>query len=233
MSDTLMIYCGPADTSGKRIVIAKLDTREHRDRFDVDNSFQRQKFRQHVIGKFGLDESAHEFIETEIVRAADAEDESPSQLFTPQVISMAAIQELQTDWFWDGYIPAGAITMLDGDPEEGKSQIVIDLAARSSRGDCMPPDSSPDGIYEPGNSLIIQGEDDPARTTKARLRAAARQHGTRSFPADAEVYRQRRRTISAIAAGHAVCRTGDRRQENQIHSDRCSIGVHRRKDFPE
>jgi hypothetical protein len=37
-------------------------------------------------------------------------------------------------WLWPGRIPAGNLTMFDGDPGVGKSTIAIDLAARISAG---------------------------------------------------------------------------------------------------
>ncbi len=44
------------------------------------------------------------------------------------------VEDVSLRWLWQGRIPLGAITMLDGDPELGKSLITIDLAARATRG---------------------------------------------------------------------------------------------------
>ena len=44
-----------------------------------------------------------------------------------------------TDWLWEKYIPAGAVTILEGDPGVGKTMVLCDIAARVSRG-FLPPD---------------------------------------------------------------------------------------------
>jgi predicted ATP-dependent serine protease len=36
-------------------------------------------------------------------------------------------------WLWPGRIPAGKLTVLDGDPGLGKSTLLCELAARISR----------------------------------------------------------------------------------------------------
>ena len=41
-------------------------------------------------------------------------------------------------WLWPGFVPRGKLTLLDGDPNLGKSLITIDLAARLSRGGPLP-----------------------------------------------------------------------------------------------
>ncbi len=71
-------------------------------------------------------------------------------------------------WLWPGYIPFGKITVLDGNPSQGKSTAALDLAARLSVGGRLP-----DGATcEPGNSIIMSGEDGPADTIRPRLEVA-------------------------------------------------------------
>src|SRR5437870_4013905 len=41
-------------------------------------------------------------------------------------------------WLWPGWIPAGKLTVLDGDPGVGKSLLIMDLAARVSTTGVMP-----------------------------------------------------------------------------------------------
>ena len=59
--------------------------------------------------------------------------------FTPEPI----------DWLWERYIPAGAVTVLEGDPGVGKTLLLCDLAARVSRG-FLAPDRNP-AFDEPGH----------------------------------------------------------------------------------
>ena len=41
-------------------------------------------------------------------------------------------------WIWKGRIPAGKVTMLDGDPGLGKSTITTDLTARVTTASAFP-----------------------------------------------------------------------------------------------
>jgi AAA domain len=72
-------------------------------------------------------------------------------------------------WLWPGFVPRGQLTLLDGDPNLGKSLTTIDLAARLSRG--LPfADGTPGGT--PTRTLIVQAEDGTASTLVPRLLAA-------------------------------------------------------------
>jgi hypothetical protein len=72
-------------------------------------------------------------------------------------------------WLWPGYIPKGKLTILDGDPNLGKSLTTLDLAARWSRGQTFPDGAGAGTI---GRTLIIQVEDGTADTVLPRLQAA-------------------------------------------------------------
>jgi hypothetical protein len=61
------------------------------------------------------------------------------------------------------------LSLLDGDPEMGKSLLTIDLIARLSRGAPMP-DGSPGG--PPCTSILLSAEDDAADTIRPRAEAA-------------------------------------------------------------
>lgn len=69
------------------------------------------------------------------------------------------------EWFWPGRILFGKLTMFDGDGGLGKSTIMLDLAARLSRG--LP---LPDGTtHEPAGSLLLMAEDGAGDTILPRL----------------------------------------------------------------
>src|SRR5579859_5143297 len=56
-------------------------------------------------------------------------------------INVRKASEVDVDkirWIWPSYIPQGKLTILAGDPGQGKSQISLDIAARISRSDRMP-----------------------------------------------------------------------------------------------
>lgn len=169
--DQIQVKVGQVEDRNRRKVVVTLGALQHVDRFDIDQQFTRAKWRDAVISKLGLDDAAHEFLESEIFKSAIRADES-IDLWQPTVVSLDQVEPLQTHWFWEQYIPSGAITVLDGDPGLGKSQLTVDLAARKSRGDSMPPATAPDGTFAKRGTLILNAEDDPARTLRPRLDAA-------------------------------------------------------------
>ena len=76
------------------------------------------------------------------------------------------ISPVRVDWLWYPYIAYGKITVLQGNPGDGKSHVGIQLAAAlSSRG------SLPDGIRLPSEEHVIYqcAEDGLADTIKPRL----------------------------------------------------------------
>lgn len=79
------------------------------------------------------------------------------------------ITRARVDWLWPGRLPVGKLVMLDGDPDQGKSTLALDLAARISAGRPMP-----DG-HETGRSagvLVLSAEDGLEDTIAPRLAAA-------------------------------------------------------------
>lgn len=73
------------------------------------------------------------------------------------------------EWLWYPYIPLGKLTVIQGDPGEGKSTFVLNLVARLTFGQPMP-----DG-YKPGGRRVAIyqcAEDGMADTIKPRLQQA-------------------------------------------------------------
>ena len=89
---------------------------------------------------------------------------------TARIIFVSAVEPRPVEWVWPGRVPAGTITVLDGDPGLGKSFVTLDSTARITRGRAMPPDSG-DGASTPANVLLMNAEDDLARTIRPRLEA--------------------------------------------------------------
>lgn len=71
-------------------------------------------------------------------------------------------------WLWPGRLALGKLTMFDGDPEMGKSLVALDLAARLTSGRPFP---GCDVAPQPGNVIILHGEDDAEDTVVPRLQA--------------------------------------------------------------
>lgn len=80
-----------------------------------------------------------------------------------------SVREQEVEWLWYPYIPYGKLTLLEGDPGEGKSTLMIQIASLLTNGKKMP-DGYPVRIAE---TVIYQcNEDDVADTIKPRLKAA-------------------------------------------------------------
>lgn len=69
-------------------------------------------------------------------------------------------------WLWYPYIPCGKITIVQGDPGEGKSTFVHALSAILTRGDPLP---FTDGKREPVNVVYQNIEDDASDTVMPRF----------------------------------------------------------------
>ncbi len=75
-------------------------------------------------------------------------------------------------WLWEGRIPLGNITVLDGDPGLGKSVFTTDLAARVTVGRAFP-DGAPCGVEAGGAGVVmLNAEDSFSSTVGPRFDAA-------------------------------------------------------------
>ncbi len=83
-------------------------------------------------------------------------------------ILLADVEPEVVEWLWPGRIPYGKVSIIDGDPGQGKSALSIDLAARITRGREWPDGGRPD----PGGAVICSAEDGLADTIRPRLDAA-------------------------------------------------------------
>jgi hypothetical protein len=70
-------------------------------------------------------------------------------------------------WLWPGRIPLGKLTILDGNPDLGKSLLSLDWCARLSTGRPFPDSKT---ICEPAGALVLSAEDDPGDTIVPRLK---------------------------------------------------------------
>ena len=52
----------------------------------------------------------------------------------------------EVDWLWYPYIPLGKLTVIQGDPGDGKSTFVVNLVALLTRGMPMPESSPKYGV---------------------------------------------------------------------------------------
>lgn len=81
----------------------------------------------------------------------------------------SSVTQRKVEWLWYPYIPYGKLTILQGDPGEGKSTFMLNIAALLTRGKEMP-----DGfrVPEPQRVVYQTAEDNLSDTVKPRLVAA-------------------------------------------------------------
>lgn len=95
---------------------------------------------------------------------------------TPRVTSLDSVcasdvNEKPLRWLWSRYIPMGKASIVDGEPDKGKSQVLLDLAARVTQGQEMP-DGSRCQLGGSVDVVIMSSEDDIEDTIVPRLRLA-------------------------------------------------------------
>lgn len=87
-----------------------------------------------------------------------------------KLVHMEDVVSKEVEWLWYPYIPYGKITIIEGDPGEGKTTLVLKLAAALSRGLPLPCDD--DKEYEPIHIIYQTAEDGIEDTIKPRLEKA-------------------------------------------------------------
>ena len=86
-----------------------------------------------------------------------------------KIIKMSEIQSQEIEWLWFPFIPYGKLTIIQGDPGDGKTTLVLNLAAKLSKGEALDKDMD---IKEPIIVIYQTAEDGLADTVKPRLELA-------------------------------------------------------------
>ena len=89
------------------------------------------------------------------------------------LINMADVEATEVKWLWYPYIPYGKVTIIQGDPGEGKTTLILNLAALLSKGEKLPESEEKS---EPINIIYQTAEDGLSDTVKPRLMAANAKH---------------------------------------------------------
>lgn len=87
-----------------------------------------------------------------------------------KLIHMEDVISKEVSWLWYTYIPFGKITIIEGDPGEGKTTLVLKIAALLSKG--LPLPCTDDIPYEPMSVIYQTAEDGLEDTIKPRLEQA-------------------------------------------------------------
>ncbi|MBR5513765.1 MAG: AAA family ATPase [Ruminococcus sp.] len=84
-----------------------------------------------------------------------------------QILCMEDVISTKTEWLWEPYIPLGKITIIQGDPGEGKTTLMLSIATVLSRGILPGTEES----KEPYNVIYLNAEDGYNDTIKPKLEA--------------------------------------------------------------
>jgi hypothetical protein len=94
-------------------------------------------------------------------------DESKVRL---NVVRLSDVQPEEVQWLWKPYLPIGKVTLLEGDPESGKSYLSLAIAAHVTNGHGLPAyGTQPSEKRTARNVLLLTGEDGTADTVVPRL----------------------------------------------------------------
>jgi len=86
-----------------------------------------------------------------------------------KMIKMSDVQSQEIEWLWYPFIPYGKLTIVQGDPGDGKTTLVLNIAAKLSKGEGLEEDMK---VPEPMNIIYQTAEDGLADTVKPRLETA-------------------------------------------------------------
>ena len=145
------------------------------------DTIARALFAEHV------DPMAHgaEYTEVEALRSAKSVASYPVGKVPPSVryggstlvtsgagslVALSTVVMTAIDYLWKPRVAIGMLTIVEGDPGIAKSTSTLDWAARVTVGAAWPDGAS--GDTEPGDVILLNGEDDLGSVIKPRLLAA-------------------------------------------------------------
>ena len=92
----------------------------------------------------------------------------PPQEETVEIIRMSEVDTQTVEWLWEPYIPCGKVTIVQGNPGEGKTTFALRLAAACTNRKPFPHMAA----HEPFNVIYQTAEDGLGDTIKPRLMEA-------------------------------------------------------------
>ena len=54
-----------------------------------------------------------------------------------KMIHLSEVESQQIKWLWYPFIPYGKLSIVQGDPGDGKSTLILNIAAKLSMGECI------------------------------------------------------------------------------------------------
>ena len=85
-----------------------------------------------------------------------------------ELIRASEIDPKSVDWLWYPFIPYGKVTLVQGDPGDGKSTFLLTIAAMLTKGEPLP-FTEPETPPEPMSVIYHTTEDDADDTIVPRF----------------------------------------------------------------
>ncbi len=86
------------------------------------------------------------------------------------IVPASTIAEARTTWLWEGFFPWGELSMMEGNPDVGKTTVLLNIVAAVTTGTVLPFGRA--GAKNPSPALYFCAEDSIAKTVVGRLKAA-------------------------------------------------------------
>lgn len=103
--------------------------------------------------------------EKEVLRQNQTTEKQKTEL---ELVKASEITPKSVEWLWYPYIPFGKVTLLQGDPGDGKSQLMLALSALASKGKSFP-FADDEEKREPMTVIYQTTEDDADDTVVPRF----------------------------------------------------------------
>jgi hypothetical protein len=103
----------------------------------------------------------------QLVERQDADAESCASF---GIIPVSCIAEEPTTWLWEGFFPWGELSITEGDPDVGKTTVLLSLIASVTTGTPLPFGRPDPSLAAP--ALYFSAEDSLSKTIRPRLEAA-------------------------------------------------------------
>jgi putative DNA primase/helicase len=81
------------------------------------------------------------------------------------LVQLSTVKPESVEWIWPARIPLGKLSLVIGEPGDGKTMNVCDIAARVTRGLAWPDGAA--GVS--GDAIILTAEDGLADTLRPRI----------------------------------------------------------------
>lgn len=88
-----------------------------------------------------------------------------------EIITASEIEPKEVQWLWYPYFPLGKVSIVQGDPGDGKSTFLLTIAAMLTNGEILP-FSEPETLLEPMKVIYQTTEDDADDTVVPRFMKA-------------------------------------------------------------